>query len=135
MKLISTCLVLMVAVIALPSCKKEVTQVVSQAFSATYTIQPNQWSPVSGGSGYSTTLDVPELTSRFLGDGAVLVYLSFDNGASYEAIPEVFSGITYGTYHGVGYIGIDYSRLDGGSVSLPGAAIRAKVVLLYTDPL
>lgn len=134
MKLFTTCLVLL-SVFTLPACKKEVTQVVKQAYSTTFTIQVNQWSPTSGGKGYTTSLDVPELNNRFLGEGGVLVYLSFDKGNTYEAIPETFNGISYGTYHGVGYVGIDYYRLDGGNVTLPGDAIKAKVVLMYTDPL
>ena len=133
-KLIGACL-LLATLFAFPACKKEYYSTVNQAFSAIYTIQSGDWKPITGANGYATSLNVPELTKDFVGDGAVLVYLSFDAGTTYEAIPEVFNGIAYGTYHGKGYVGIDLRRVDGGPVTAPGGGIKAKVILVYTEPL
>ena len=119
------------------SCTKTVTQVqkVDQAFSAIYTLNPSGWSSSNGGLSYSTTLNVPELDNDIQNNGAVIVYLSFDNGSNYEAIPEEFDGISYGSVHSVGQVFLDFHDITGATVSPPGAAILAKVVLLHATAL
>ncbi|HRO47025.1 hypothetical protein [Agriterribacter sp.] len=114
------------------SCKKEVTQVqqVDQAFSAVYDIAPGDWTTTNSGLSYSAELDVPELDNAIYQDGAVLVYLSFSGTSYYEALPQVFDGITYGAIHGNGYISIDISALSGNPVDPPGQSVSAKIILI-----
>lgn len=130
-------LVLLALVFTFSSCKKEVTEIqqVDQAFSAVYTLNAAGWGSSDGGLSYSTDLPVAELNNDILTNGAVLVYLSFDNGATYEAIPEVFNGVAYGSVHTQGKITLDLYATDGGTVTPPGAAILAKVVLISAEPL
>jgi hypothetical protein len=117
------------------SCTKTVTNKVDQAFSAIYTLNASGWGTTDAGLSYSTSLNVPELDSYMQTNGGVLVYLSFDNGANYEAIPEVFNGIAYGSIHSVGQVIIDLHAVDGSTINAPGAAILAKVVLIDASPL
>lgn len=114
------------------SCTKETTvvQEVDQAFSAVYNIAPQDWTTTNGGLSYSAELDVPELDQAIYQDGAVLVYLSFSGTSYYEALPQVFDGITYGAIHGNGYISIDISALSGNSIDPPGKQVSAKVILI-----
>ncbi len=114
------------------SCTKEVTQVqqVDQAFSAVYDIAPGDWTTTNSGLSYSAELDVPELDNVIYQDGAVLVYLSFSGTSYYEALPQVFDGITYGAIHGNGYISIDISALSGNPVDPPGQTVSAKIILI-----
>jgi len=120
-----------------PACTKTVTQIqeVDQAFSTIYTLNPGRWGSSDGGFSYSTSLNVPELDQSMLDNGAVVVYLSFDNGANYEAIPEVFDGISYGSLHSLGQITLDLHAVDGSKLNPPGAAILAKVVLIQGTAL
>jgi len=126
---------LIAIVMATPACKKNYYPTVNQAFSAVYTITPNQWSSSDDGRRIFSSLNVPELTKDFVGNDGVIVYLSFDNGVTYEAIPEVLDGISYGTFHGLGFVTVDAHRIDGGRISAPGANVLAKVVLIYTESL
>lgn len=114
------------------SCKKETTVVeqVDQAFSAVYNIAPGDWTTTNGGLSYSAGLEVPELDQTIYQNGAVLVYLSFAGSSFYEALPQVFDGITYGAIHGNGYVNIDISALSGEAIDPPGKTVSAKVILI-----
>ena len=119
------------------SCKKEVTQVkqVNQAFSAVYTIQPSNWTTSNNGLSYTAQLQIPELDNVIYQSGGVLVYLSFDGTDYYEALPEVFDGITYGAIHSNGYVGIDISAVNGVLIDPPTQSISAKVVIIDASAL
>ena len=119
------------------SCKKEITKVqkVDQAYSAIYTIQSTDWTSTNNGLIYTAQLNVPELDNRMYQNGAVLVYLSFTGTSYFEALPEVFDGITYGTIHSPGYVGIDISAVYGDPVNPPAQSITAKVVLIDATAL
>ncbi|MDE3182154.1 MAG: hypothetical protein KGM16_01935 [Bacteroidota bacterium] len=119
------------------SCKKEVTKVqqVAQAYSAVYTIQPGDWTTNNNGLSYTAELNVPELDNIIYQNGAVLVYLSFSGTSYYEAIPEVFDGITYGSIHSTGYVSIDISAISGNLINPPSQTISAKVVLIDATAL
>ena len=120
----------------LGSCKKEVTQVVNQGFSAIYNVHVSGWKGDGSGAYYNYELDVPELDDIILAHGGVTVYLSFDNGVTYEATPEVVGNVAYGSYHSLHTVGIDLSPADGtGTVSPPTKELLAKVVLLDAQPL
>ncbi|PWT73595.1 MAG: hypothetical protein C5B59_13035 [Bacteroidetes bacterium] len=116
--------------VSLAACTKQVTQTVNQAFSAIYTLNPNGWTSSDGGLSFSTNLRVPELDQIIQDHGGVIVYLSFNNGSTYEAIPEVFNGIAYGVLHSTGNVTIDLFGINGGTITAPGGTILAKVVLI-----
>ncbi len=124
--------VLLLSLLFFSACKKEVTEVqqVNQAFSAIYSLAPSGWSTNDGSHSYAQTVSVPELDDIIQQNGGVLVYLSFDNGANYEAIPEVFDGITYGAVHSTGSVTIDLYDVNGGTITAPGGTILAKIVLI-----
>ncbi len=119
------------------SCRKEITQVpqVNQAYSAVYTIAPGEWSSSDGGISYSAELEVPELDNLIYEDGAVLAYLSFSGASYYEALPQVFDGITYGAIHGKGFVSIDMSALSGNAINPPGQAVSVKIILIDAQRL
>jgi hypothetical protein len=103
------------------------------AKSATYDIAPGDWTTQDSLT-YTATLDVPELDQAIYDHGAVLVYLSFVDNI-YEAIPEVFSNISYGTYHSVGSVSVDFYAEPGFIADPPTADVYAKVVLISAEQL
>lgn len=119
------------------SCKKEVTEVqqVNQAFSAVYNIKPTDWTTANNGLIYTASLPIPEIDNSIYTGGGVLVYISFDNTDYYEALPEVFDGITYGAIHSNGYVSIDISALSGNVIDPPSQNISAKVILIDAQTL
>ncbi len=108
---------------------------VDQAYSAIYTIQPGDWTTNNNGLSYTAELNVPELDNIIYQNGAVLVYLSFSGTSYYEALPEVFDGITYGAIHSPGYVGIDISDVSGRLINPPAQTISAKVILIDATAL
>lgn len=128
-------LLLILALGGLSACQKEVVQPASpQAYSAVYSINPSDWSTGNNGISYSTSFDVPELSNAIFDHGAVIVYLSFDDNI-YEALPEVFDGISYGAIHSPGSVTVDYHAVDGSNVSAPGGVIYAKIILINAQQL
>jgi hypothetical protein len=123
----------------LGSCKKEVTQRVDQAFSAIYQVNPSDWKrdPSRGDYYLFKDLSVPEVDDFLSDNGAVLVYVSLDNQASWEAVPEVIDNIAYGSYHTSGTVGVDLQYADGSHAPLgpPGVPYFVKVVLVDATPL
>lgn len=132
---------LFLSLFGLGSCTKHVTQVVDQGFSAIYTIKPTDWvadtyTGTPALNEYAVVLSVPEVDDQIVANGAVMVYLSFDNGTTYDELPAVESGVSYNTLHSKGSVYIGFSDVDGSPVqTLPNGNIIAKVVILDATPL
>lgn len=128
---------LFVSLIGLGSCTKHVTQVVDQGFSVVYTIHAGDWKPDTyapgPGNQEAVVLTVPEIDDKVVADGGVMVYLSFDGGLNYDALPVVENGVTYNTLHAKSTLYIGFSSVDGTTIPpdhLPDGDILAKVVIL-----
>jgi hypothetical protein len=126
---------LLFSIILFGACKKTEIQQVNQIFSAVYSVQGSSWATTDGGLSYSTSLTVPELDNVIQAQGGVVVYLSFDNGTDYEAIPEVFDGIAYGAIHATGSVTLDLHAVSGSTLTPPTGTILAKVLLLDATAL
>ena len=143
---------LFASLFGLGSCTKHVTQVVDQGFSAIYTIEPsgqNGWQidNITGDPNatdpalkplneYAVVLNVPEVDDQIVANGAVMVYLSFDNGTTYDELPAVEKGVSYNTLHWKNSVYIGFSSVDGQPVqTLPNGNIIAKIVILDATPL
>lgn len=137
-KMISPIVILAAAMTGLGACKKEVTQRVDQAYSVTYTIKPSDWSTSDGGKSYTVNLPVKEVDPVIVESGGIMVYLSFDNGGSFEALPEVYGNVAYGTYHSNQTVSIDLSPPAGigtGTITPPSTTLLAKLVIVDATPL
>ncbi len=131
---------LFVSVFAFGSCTKHVTQVVDQGFSAVYTIHSGDWKVDTGGGGsplnqYAVNLNVPEIDDQIVSQGGVMVYLSFDGGNTYDALPETISGVQYNTLHSKSNLYIGFRTTDGSQPTLPSGDVLAKVVILDATAL
>lgn len=132
MKKILTIIMLASVTILGTSCKKEITQVVQPSNQTIiFPVSSNKWALNEDQTTFSTVLDVAEIDNYFQGNGAVLVYISFDNGTTYEQIPEVYNGRAFSYAHYNGSIEIDAQAYDAASqqISNPGDC-KVKVVLL-----
>jgi hypothetical protein len=129
-------------ILILSGCTKSYPTV-NQVYSAVYTVQASQWAQGTDPDGtifYYTTLTVPELTQSIDLNGGVVTYLSFDSPTStdptYEAMPEVFDGVAYGSIHTTGSVTIDLRGADGSNLtSAISAPTLIKVVLMNASPL
>ncbi|HVU53542.1 MAG TPA: hypothetical protein VHD83_00735 [Puia sp.] len=139
---------LFVSLFGLGSCTKHVTQVVDQGFSAIYTIHNSDWTTdtytgtgayTGNGTGplnqYAVVLNVPEVDDQIVANGAVMVYLSFDGGNTYDELPAEEGGVSYNTLHWKSSVYIGFHTLNGSTPSLPSGDVIAKVVILDATPL
>lgn len=122
------------------SCKKTVNQVVDQGFSAFYKVHGADFQTSDGGKTYTISLTVPEVNDKIVANGAVMVYLSLDGGVTYEALPEFFENIAYGTYHQAGSVFVDLSAANHTDIINAPADPQVgfyliKVVILDATPL
>jgi len=78
--------------------------------------------------------DLPELDDFTQHNGAVLVYISFDKGDTYEAVPENFGGASYSFIHSTNTITITSQSSTGGAAVLPTSDMLVKIVLVDSEP-
>ena len=136
--------VLFISLFGLGSCTKHVTQVVDQGFSAIYTIHPGDWKvdtytgdpnnsdpAMKPLSDFAVVLPVPEVDDKIVANGAVMVYISFDGGTTYDELPADEKGVVYNTLHWKGNVYVGIKNVASGL----GADIIAKVVILDATPL
>jgi len=127
---------LLLVAFGLGACKKEVTQVVNQAYSVSYTIKPTDWVVADQGYSLSVNLTVNELDNIVVSDGGVIVYLSFDNGKTFVAIPQEYNGLSYGATHQDKSLYLDFHYVDGSlNPPRPSDVVIAKVLLVDGQPL
>lgn len=112
------------------SCTKETTAYVDQAFSDVTDIIPSDWVANADKTSYAAELSFPEIDETRYQFGAVLVYLRFGTDKFYQAIPQVFNGISYGVTHENGFVVVDIHKVNGGVVTPPNQTITAKVVVI-----
>ena len=90
----------------------------------------------NGSVSYTSALaggQLPEIDAAFQANGAVLVYISFDNGTTYEAVPEVYGGTAYSYTHSVGNVTIYAQSPNGSSAVLPASDALIKIVLVDSN--
>ena len=126
------CLILFVGT----SCTKQYVTATTPNKTVLFTVLGTSgWSPStdqSGGQSYSAALtQLPELDSYVQQNDGVLVYFSYDGGATYEALPETYNGISYSYTSTIGAISLFAQGSDGSQLSAPPSSdIQVKVVLV-----
>ncbi|MDP9047239.1 MAG: hypothetical protein M3N14_03830 [Bacteroidota bacterium] len=120
-------LILSVVAVAFSSCKKEYIAANNNTQTVLFDVPSSAWATYDNGDSYSVSINVPELTNYFNGNGQVSVYISFGNGV-YEQIPEVYNDISYSFTHSTGDVTIDVQDLAHLGIPPPSNA-TVKVVL------
>jgi len=93
------------------------------------TLSPGNWIKLDGGRSYTASISMPEISNNFNEYGAVLVYISFENGV-YEQIPQVYNGVSYSYVSRSGKIVLEIQSSDGlGTVTPPGS-VKVKIILI-----
>jgi hypothetical protein len=119
-------------VLAATSCKKEYVTAAPSAttiFDTTPAFVLDDTNADGSVHGYTTTLNVPEITDYYDKHGAVLVYLDNDQDGTYEQVPSVYDGVTYRAVYGKGVLYIDAQTSDGSIPAKPNP-LKVKIVLV-----
>lgn len=131
-----TLLLLCIASLGLASCKKDT--IINQTTpnrTVVLNVASNAWTLNSAGDTYFTILNVPEIDQFSLDNEAVLVYISYDNGATYLQMPFVYNVDAYSTVISKGKVEIDIQSSDNQDTQplKPTGNVRVKVVLIAAE--
>ena len=131
-----TILFLCIATLGLASCKKDT--IINQTTpnrTIVLNVAASSWTLSSDGYTYYTNLNVPEIDDISINDEAVLVYISFDNGASYLQMPFVYDVDAYSTVISKGKVEIDIQSADFQKTApvKPTKNAKVKVVLIAAE--
>lgn len=125
---------LCIATLGLASCKKE-TLVGPQNIVIVRDISPNQWALINNGETYSMNLSVGEIDQYHIDNEGTLVYISYNNGASYTQLPFVYNvdAYSYLVYNGGLSIDIESPDRQSRGPNRPTSNVRVKIILVSTD--
>ena len=107
-----------------------------------YDVEPENW--FGDYNGYTTTLNVPEITQYIYGNGAVLVYMLRNEGAddqSFNQLPYTWLNNTVTEYFDfdayVGSLDITYRWVDNGvnNTEAPTGLYSFKILIIEGTPL
>lgn len=107
-------------------CKKEYVVPNRTIFT---TLNSGSWIKLDGGSSYTASISMPEIDNYFNDYGAVIVYISFEDG-TYEQIPQVYNGVSYSYITRSGQIVVEIQSSDGVGVITPPGSVKLKIVLI-----
>lgn len=93
-------------------------------------IAPGNWVLTTDKASYATDVNIPDITSNFTSYGGIIVSLTFDNGASYEQLPEVYNGVSYTYTYTTGKVTLYSQSADGTTAVLPTSTLIARVILV-----
>ena len=114
------------------SCTKQYNQVVPNQ-TIIFDLKSSDWGSADGGKNDTVVLKAPQIDKFFNQSGAVLVSLTFDNGATYEPIPYVFDNVNYSYIYTEGAIELFAQSSDGTAVIPIPPASSAKVTFVPAD--
>lgn len=129
-----TVLLLCIVTLGMASCKKE-TLVGPQNILIVRDISPNQWSLINNGETFTTSLSIGEIDQYHVDNEGTLVYISYNNGASYTQMPFVYNvdAYSYEVYNGGISIDIESSDFQDRTPVRPTSNVKVKIVLVSTD--
>ena len=129
-----TILMLCIVTLGMASCKKE-TLVGPQNILIVRDISPNQWSLINNGETFTTSLSIGEIDQYHVDNEGTLVYISYNNGASYTQMPFVYNvdAYSYEVYNGGVSIDIESSDFQDRTPVRPTSNVKVKIVLVSTD--
>jgi hypothetical protein len=114
------------------SCTKQYTQVEpNQTVYADLT--PSNWTTTSSGTADSVLINTPVIDQYFTDHGGIDVYFTFDNGNSYEQIPEVYNSISFSYVYTAGGVILYAQNANGTLPASAPTALTAKIVLIPSN--
>ncbi len=131
-----TLLILCIASLGLASCKKDT--IINQTTpnrTVVVNVASSAWALSNDRLTYTTVINIPEIDQFSLDNEAVLVYISYDNGATYLQMPFVYNIDAYSTVISKGKVQIDIQSSDNQDTQpiKPSGTVRVKVVLIAAD--
>ncbi|GAA3962031.1 hypothetical protein [Mucilaginibacter dorajii] len=94
--------------------------------------------PSTGTKSYLVNLgkdgELPELDGYTQANDGVIVSISGDNGTTYEALPQTYSGVAYSYTHSKNLVQLFAQSPNGTTAILPTSDLVVKIVLVDSQP-
>lgn len=111
------------------ACKKEyVTQEVRNT-TVVYTLKASDWTLDNSDGTYNASIGMPEIDQTVFENDGVVASAMFNEGL-YDALPQVYGGVTYLYYYQPGAVTISIQGANGSAVTKPTRDITFKIVLV-----
>lgn len=118
------------ATLLLAACEKKEYYVPNQTIVTD--LARNMWTRNADGS-CTALIDLPELDGYLQQRGGILVYISEDQGGTYEQIPQVYQDRSYSFAAVQGQLRIDLESRAGLSVVSVPSIVTVKIILVDSD--
>lgn len=131
-----TILMLCIATLGLASCKKDtIVQPGNAILTVVKDISTNAWVLSNDGKTFTADISVPEIDQYHIDNEGTLVYISYNSGASYIALPFVYNVDAYSfeVYKGGVSIDVQSSDYQATTPIKPTSTVRVKIVLVGND--
>jgi hypothetical protein len=129
-------LLLCFTTLGMVSCKKDtIINQTTPNITIIRDVPSSAWTLSSNGFTYYTLLNVPAIDDYTMTTEAVLVYISYDNGATYLQMPFVYEVEAYSTVISKGQVEIDIQSSDYQQAipKKPTGTTRVKIVIVASD--
>ncbi len=125
-----------VILFAASSCTKQYVSPATTNQTYLYDVPASEWALTTDQSSvasYQASISVDALSSDAAKYAGVLVAISYDGGATYEQLPEVYAGISYSYTYNAGNVSIYAQSSDGSAAVKPTLPVRVKVILVDSN--
>jgi len=120
--------------LSVSSCtKKYINPVTNLNKTVTYNVTSADWQAYTDGKSYFVPLSVPEIDNASASLDGVIVSVSYDNGATFEQLPEVYNGLSFSYTYNAGNVSIYAQTPDGTTAVKPTDPIVVKIVVVYSE--
>ena len=127
---------LCIATLGLASCKKDtIVQPGNAILTVVKDISPNAWVLSNDQKTFTADISIPEIDQYHVDNEGTLVYISYNSGASYIALPFVYNVDAYSfeVYKGGVSIDVQSSDYQATDPIKPTSTVRVKIVLVGND--
>ncbi|WP_316782740.1 hypothetical protein [Pedobacter frigiditerrae] len=131
-----TILFFCIATLGLASCKKDtIVNQTTPNITVIRDVPSSAWTLSSDKLTYYTTLNVQQINKYSLDNDAILVYISYDSGATYLQMPFVYNVDAFSTVISEKQVEIDIQSSDNQDVTpiKPTGTTRVKIVIVASD--
>lgn len=131
MKKLPLLLLLLSVFFVASSCTKQynTTEEVIPNFTVVHTVAVGDWKFTAADGTYTAIINMPEIDNVSFDNDGVVVAAMFDN-VNYEALPQVYDGLSYTFFYSPGFLTISVQGANGGQGSKPTGPVRFKIVLI-----
>jgi hypothetical protein len=123
-------------VLALSSCTKQYVSPATTNQTVYANVATTDWTLYTDNTGakaYQAPISVSILSSDFSQVGGIIVAVSYDNGTTYEQLPEVYDNLSYSYTYNSGNVTLYAQSADGTTAIQPTLPIKVKIILVDSN--